>query len=64
VIHIRTLYTAPDELLVAAKIAVSPTESATEVAEAIDEAEARVRRAVPIAKLIFLEPDIRRSAGV
>jgi cation diffusion facilitator family transporter len=62
VIHIRTLYVGPEELLVAAKIAVSPTESAVEVAEAIDHAEARVRRAVPIARLIFLEPDIVRTA--
>ena len=61
VIHVRTLYTAPDELMVAAKVAVAPTESAAEVAEAIDEAEARVRQAVPIARLIFLEPDIRRA---
>jgi divalent metal cation (Fe/Co/Zn/Cd) transporter len=61
VIHIRTLYVGPDELLVAAKIAVSPTESARDVAEAIDAAEARVRAAVPIARLIFLEPDIART---
>ncbi len=61
VIHLRTMYTGADELLVAAKIAVIPTESAKEVAEAIDLAEARVRRAVPIARLIFLEPDIARA---
>ncbi|GLY14849.1 cation diffusion facilitator family transporter [Kineosporia rhizophila] len=63
VIHIRTLYVGPEELMVAAKIAVVPTESAVEVAEAIDEAEARVRAAVPTAKLIFLEPDIARGTG-
>ena len=61
VIHIRTMYVGPDELLVAAKIAVAPTESAREVAEAIDAAEVRVRAAVPIARLIFLEPDIARA---
>jgi cation diffusion facilitator family transporter len=60
VIHIRTMYVGPDELLVAAKIAVSPTESARDIAEAIDAAEIRVREAVPIARLIFLEPDIAR----
>ncbi|GAB3246283.1 cation diffusion facilitator family transporter [Kineosporia babensis] len=63
VIHIRTLYVGPDELLVAAKIAVVPTESAVEVAEAINEAEVRVRAAVPDAKLIFLEPDIAHGDG-
>jgi cation diffusion facilitator family transporter len=62
VIHIRTMYVGPEELLVAAKIAVSPTESAQEVAGAIDAAEARVRDAVPIARLIFLEPDIARAS--
>jgi divalent metal cation (Fe/Co/Zn/Cd) transporter len=61
VIHIRTMYVGPEELLVAAKIAVSPTESARDITEAIDVAEARVRSAVPIARLIFLEPDIARS---
>jgi cation diffusion facilitator family transporter len=66
VIHLRTMYVGPDELLVAAKIAVPRTESAAEVSQAIDAAEQRVRDAVPIAKLIFLEPDIDRgtpSAG-
>jgi cation diffusion facilitator family transporter len=62
VIHLRTLYVGPEELMVAAKIAVSPTESAREVAEAIDAAEVRVRTVLPIARLIFLEPDIARPA--
>jgi len=64
VIHIRTMFVGPEELLVAAKIAVAPTESARDVAEAIDAAEARVRAAVPIARLIFLEPDIARDSGL
>ena len=62
VIHIRTMYVGPEELMVAAKIAVSPTESARDITEAIDAAEVRVRSAVPIARLIFLEPDIARTA--
>jgi divalent metal cation (Fe/Co/Zn/Cd) transporter len=56
----RTMHLGPEELLVAAKIAVRPSESAAEVATAIDEAERRVRAAVPIARVIYLEPDIRR----
>jgi hypothetical protein len=39
---------------------VHPTESARAVAEAIDQAEARIRQAVPEAAYIFIEPDIRR----
>ncbi|MFE2109405.1 cation diffusion facilitator family transporter [Kitasatospora sp. NPDC059463] len=58
VIHMRTLHLGPEELLVAAKIAVPADSTAAEVAEAIDAAESRVRRAVPIARAIYLEPDI------
>ena len=61
VIHLRTSYVGPDELVVAAKIAVSPTESAREVAAAIDAAERRVREAVPAVGIMFLEPDIDRG---
>ena len=61
VIHMKTMYLGPDELLVAAKVAVAPTDSAARVAAAIDEAEARIRDAVPVARVIYLEPDIYRS---
>jgi len=62
VIHMRTLYLGPEELLVAAKIAVQHDDSAAQVAGAIDAAEARIRTAVPIARVIYLEPDIQRTA--
>jgi cation diffusion facilitator family transporter len=61
VIHMRTLHLGPDELLVAAKIGVEHDDTAAQVARAIDAAEARVRAAVPIATVIYLEPDIRRT---
>ncbi len=60
VIHMRTQHLGPEELLVAAKIAVRHDETAAAVAQAIDDAEVRVRAAVPIARVIYLEPDIRR----
>jgi cation diffusion facilitator family transporter len=60
VIHMRTMHLGPDELLVAAKIAVDHDDTALEVARAIDAAEGRVRKAVPIARVIYLEPDVRR----
>ena len=63
VIHMRTMHLGPDELLVAAKIAVDHDDTALEVARAIDAAERRVREAVPIARVIYLEPDIRRTAA-
>ena len=61
VIHLRTLHLGPEELLVAAKIEVTAGETAELIATAIDAAEARVRAAVPIATLIYLEPDLRRG---
>jgi cation diffusion facilitator family transporter len=58
VIHLRTQHIGPEELLVAAKIAVSQGDTAAEIALGIDAAEAEVRNQVPIARLIYLEPDI------
>jgi divalent metal cation (Fe/Co/Zn/Cd) transporter len=63
VIHQRTLHIGPEELLVAAKVGVPAAITAAEVARAIDAAEQRVRAAVPIATVIYLEPDIDRSPG-
>ena len=63
VIHMKTMHLGPDELLVAAKIAVAPTDSAAQVARAIDAAEARVRAAEPVARMIYLEPDIDLGQG-
>ncbi|WP_049564664.1 cation diffusion facilitator family transporter [Nonomuraea sp. SBT364] len=61
VIHMRTLHIGPEELLVAAKIAVTHHDTAAEVAAGIDEAERRIREAVPIARVIYLEPDLDRT---
>ena len=57
-IHMRTLHLGPDELLVAAKVELAPTLSTREVAETIDAAEGRIRSAVPIARVIYIEPDL------
>ncbi|OKJ52146.1 cation diffusion facilitator family transporter [Streptomyces sp. CB02009] len=62
-IHMRTLHLGPEELLVAAKIAVQHDDSAAEVANAINAAEERIRAAVPIARVIYLEPDIYRETA-
>jgi cation diffusion facilitator family transporter len=59
-IHMKTMHLGPEELLVAAKIAVHDDETAEKVALGIDAAEARIRKAVPIARVIYLEPDIFR----
>ena len=62
VIHLRTLHVGPETLLVAAKIAVRRSDSAAVIAAAIDTVERRIRAAVPIATLIFLEPDLYVAA--
>jgi cation diffusion facilitator family transporter len=62
VIHLRTLHVGPETLLVAAKIGVLHDESAASVVAGIDAAERRIRAAVPIAELIFLEPDIFQAS--
>ncbi|MGW2410292.1 cation diffusion facilitator family transporter [Streptomyces sp. NPDC001739] len=62
VIHMRTLHLGPEELLVAAKIAVQHDDTAVQIADAINAAEARIREAVPIARVIYLEPDIYHEA--
>ncbi|MEO3859251.1 cation diffusion facilitator family transporter [Acrocarpospora sp. B8E8] len=63
IIHMRTLHLGPEELLVAAKIAVDHDDTAAEVARGIDEAEQRIRAQVPIARVIYLEPDLDRANG-
>jgi len=58
IIHMKTLHLGPEELLVATKIAVPGTERADDLARHINETEARIREAVPIARVIYIEPDI------
>ena len=60
IIHMKTLHLGPEELLVGAKIAVSASDTAAQVAAAIDAAEEAVRAAEPQATVIYLEPDIER----
>ena len=60
-IHMKTLYLGPDELLVAAKVAFPKTTKVADVARAINEVEAEIRKAVPVARVIYIEPDIYQS---
>ena len=62
-IHLRTMHLGPDELLVAAKLEIDAP-SVPDLARAIDAAEARVRAAVPIARVIYLEPNVYRPDAV
>jgi cation diffusion facilitator family transporter len=60
-IHMRTEHIGPDELLVGAKIELVDGLSVPEVAEAVNRIEANVRRNVPTARVMYLEPDIFRT---
>ncbi|MEW2383124.1 cation diffusion facilitator family transporter [Micromonospora sp. NPDC047707] len=63
IIHMKTLYLGPDELMVAAKIGVRTWHSAEELAGGINAVEARIRTAVPAARVIYLEPDIYHAGA-
>ncbi len=62
VIHMKTMYLGPDELLLGAKIEIEKNASGSDIAETIDAAEESVRNAVPTARVIYLEPDIKKAA--
>jgi divalent metal cation (Fe/Co/Zn/Cd) transporter len=59
----RTQHLGPDELLVAAKLEFSGELSLGELVRAIDSVESAVRERVPIARVIYLEPDVHRGAS-
>ena len=63
VIHLKTLHLGPEEVLVAAKIAVESTVSAQRVAEVINNAEVAIRAANPMVTALYLEPDIDRDTA-
>lgn len=62
VIHLRTQHFGPEQLLVGAKVAFDAQLSFPELADAINEVERLVREAVPIARPMYIEPDIVRPA--
>lgn len=57
-VHLKTLYLGPDELMVAAKLAFAGTLTIEQVTTVIDEVEVMVRAAVPAARVIYLEPGL------
>ncbi|SFN39296.1 cation diffusion facilitator family transporter [Mycetocola miduiensis] len=59
-IHMKTLYLGPDELLVAAKLGFATDLPLGVVSGYIDVIEQRIRAAVPAARVIYLEPDVYR----
>jgi cation diffusion facilitator family transporter len=58
IIHMKTLYLGPDELLVAAKLGFAADQRLLEVSAATNVIERRIREAVPSARVIYIEPDV------
>jgi hypothetical protein len=54
----KTLHLGPEEILCAAKIAVGPQASGSEVSDTINRAEINIRGAEPMVTSLYLEPDI------
>ena len=61
VIHMRTQHIGPEELLVATKLEFDGRLSSELLAEIIDRTESNVRNVVPMARLIYIEPDFHDS---
>jgi cation diffusion facilitator family transporter len=56
--HLQTLQFGPEEILVAASVEMEPHLTTDELVMAIDGAEARIREVVPLARAIYIEPDL------
>lgn len=57
-IHMKTLYLGPEELLVGAKVAFAKSKKLVDVAASINALEGAIRTAVPAARVIYIEPDV------
>lgn len=57
-IHMKTLYLGPEELMVGAKVAFGKNTRMADVAASINAVEHSIREAVPAARVIYIEPDV------
>ena len=57
-VQLRTMHMGPDEVLVVGGLQLDRELSADDAARVIDQAQARVREALPSARIIYLEPDL------
>lgn len=63
VIHMRTQHLRPEDILVGIKVDLEPHLDVSGVAMAINEAETAVRKAVPMVKIVYVEPDVARAVA-
>jgi hypothetical protein len=59
----KTLYIGPEELLVAAKVGFPASTKLADISAEINAIEKRIRNVVPVARIIYIEPDVVRVAG-
>lgn len=58
---LRTQHVGPEQLLIGAEVEIDPGLGTEEVALVIDRAEAAIRKAVPIARMIYIEPEAKST---
>lgn len=61
VVNLRTIHVGPDDLVVASGIVVDVAMEAAAIAQAIEEAEERVRAGLPFRTVIYLEPRLAEA---
>ena len=61
IVHLKTLYVGPDELMVGAKLVLPNGRTLHQTTDQVDAIEARIREQVPIARIIYIEPAERRG---
>jgi len=61
VLNLRTEHIGPEDIVVAAKLEFDHDMTVEALADEINAVEARVRAAVPAARLVFIEPDVYRA---
>ena len=57
-IHARTLHLGPEEVLVATKVELDPELRFSQVASCVNDIEARIREALPAARVVYVEPAV------
>jgi cation diffusion facilitator family transporter len=57
-VQLRTMHLGPDDVLVVGGVQIDRDRSSDDAAAVIDQAQARVREALPTARVIYLEPDL------
>ncbi len=61
IIHLRTQYLGPEELLVGAKLEFDADLDTAGLADRVDAVEANVRKVAPHARPMYIEPDLHRE---